>query len=162
MHHIKRSTLGGAALVGLVSCLVTAAPALADAQLHVGVTGVQFTSLTCLNASCSLVQITLAGNATSNLATGTGSFQAILTVDNSLPGSCNIVNETSAFVFNTGTINVHSYHEDCATHGLRIDTTFQITGGTGVFQGATGSGREFNAVTPGSKNPVIYNGTISF
>jgi hypothetical protein len=49
------------------------------------------------------------------------------------------------FGFDSGTISVHSHHEDCATHGLRIDTTFQVTGGTGAFQGASGGGREFSA-----------------
>jgi len=68
------------------------------------------------------------------------------------------------FGFDSGTISVHSHHEDCATHGLRIDTTFQVTGGTGAFQGASGGGREFSAAgaPKGAVTPVIYVGTISF
>jgi hypothetical protein len=48
------------------------------------------------------------------------------------------------FTFANGTILTHSHHEDCAIHGLRIDTTFQVTGGTGAFAGATGGGHEFS------------------
>jgi hypothetical protein len=88
-----------------------------------------------------------------------GSYQATLIVDTSPGGSCNIVDESSAFIFDQGTILVDSHHEDCATHGLRIETTFQVTGGTGAFQGATGTGREFSAA---ASPAVIYNGTISF
>jgi hypothetical protein len=106
------------------------------------------------------VQATLAGTATSNLATGVGSLQATLIIDLSPGGSCNIVTEDDAFIFDKGTVFVRSHHEDCATHGLRIvDTTFQVTGGTGAFQGATGSGREFSAA---ASPAVIFNGTISF
>jgi hypothetical protein len=123
------------------------------------VTAVQFTSFTCLNDACSLASATLAGKATSNLATGTGSYQATLIVDNSPGGSCNIVDESDAFVFDPGTILVHSHHEDCATHGLRIDTTFQVTGGTGSFAAASGGGREFAAAP--ARAPVTYEGTIS-
>jgi hypothetical protein len=53
----------------------------------------------------------------------------------------------------------HSHHEDCATHGLRIDTTFQVTGETGAFAGA--SGRELSAASAGT-NPITFIGTISF
>jgi hypothetical protein len=88
-----------------------------------------------------------------------GSLQATLIVDFSPGGSCNIVDESDAFIFDRGTVLVHSHHEDCATHGLRIQTTFQVTGGTGAFQGATGTGREFSAAPSPA---VIYNGTISF
>jgi hypothetical protein len=88
-----------------------------------------------------------------------GSHHADLTVDFSPGGSCNIVTEDAAFAFDNGTIFTHSHHEDCATTGLRIDTTFQVTGGTGAFQGATGGGREFSSV--GAPN-TIYQGTISF
>ena len=165
MHHIKRSVRAGAALVGFVSCLVAAPQALADTRpLHLSVPEFQFTSGTCLNPSCSLTLATVVGSARSNVATGLGSFQATLITDSSPGGSCNIATESDAFVFDTGTIFVHSSHEDCATNGLRIDTTFQVTGGDGTFQGAIGSGREFSAVASGanSKVPVIYNGTISF
>jgi hypothetical protein len=165
MHHIDRSTRVSGALLGFLACLVAAPPALADTQpLHLGVTGIQFTSSTCLNDPCSLLQVTADGKTTSNLATGAGTEQATLIVDFSPGGSCNIVDESDTFALDNGTILIHSHHEDCATNGLRINTAFQITSGTGTFQGATGSGREFTATTPAaaSKEPIIFNGTISF
>ena len=138
-------------------------PALADASgrpLTLVTVNPQFTSFTCLNASCSLASVTVDAKGTSNLATGAGTAHADLIVDFSPGGTCNIVTEDAVFGFDNGTISVHSHHEDCATHGLRIDTTFQVTGGTGAFQGATGGGREFaSAANPA---PVIYQGTISF
>ena len=100
------------------------------------------------------------GDADSNLSTGTGSFQATATLDFSPGGTCNIVDEPAEFTFDNGMIFTHSQHEDCATPGLRIDTTFQVTGGTGAFQGATGGGREFSAAADNAA--ISYIGTISF
>ena len=71
-------------------------------------------------------------------------------------------NEPGAFIFDNGTIYTHSHHEDCAIHGLRIDTTFEVTGGTGDFAGATGGGHEFSAADNSPVSPVIFNGTITF
>jgi hypothetical protein len=160
MHHPRHSIRRLAAACALLPILAVAPAAAADTRpLHLGNPGTQFTSFTCLNDSCSLGQATLAGNATSNLATGLGSFRATLIVDFSPGGSCNTVDESTSFTFTRGTISAHSYHEDCATHGLRLDTTFQITGGTGAFQGATGSGEEFSAA--GSPT-VTWNGTITY
>jgi hypothetical protein len=112
---------------------------------------------------CSLAHITLDGKAISNLSTGMGSFHVDATVDFlGLPapgGNCNVVTEDAAFAFDNGTIFTHSRHEDCATHGLRIDTTFQVTGGTGAFQGASGNGREFSSA---GSSTTRWEGTISF
>jgi hypothetical protein len=78
----RRSTVGLTAVCALVCCALAPPPALADTRpLHLGSPAAQFTSFTCLNASCSLAQATLAGTATSNLATGVGSLQATLIVD---------------------------------------------------------------------------------
>jgi hypothetical protein len=148
-------------LFALVSCLVAASPALAETKpLHLGVTGLQFPSFTCLNESCSLASATATGKATSNLGTGTGTYQATLTIDFSPGGSCNIVDESDVFSFASGVLFVQSHHEDCATHGLRIDTTFDVTGGTGAFAGAAGGGREFASAAEPSA--IIFNGSISF
>jgi len=139
------------------------APAFADSgarPLHLTAVKPQFTSFTCLNDSCSLASATVDGKGTSNLSTGAGSYHADLIIDFSPGGTCNIVTEDAAFSFDSGTILVHSHHEDCATVGLRIDTTFQVTGGTGAFEGTSGDGREFSSVGAGA--PVIYEGTISF
>ena len=147
-------TIAGGALSGPASADASARP------LNLTAVKPQFTSFTCLNASCSLASVTVDAKGTSNLSTGAGSSHADLIVDFSPGGTCNIVTEDAVFGFDSGTISVHSHHEDCATHGLRIDTTFQVTGGTGDFQGATGGGREFaSAANPA---PVIYQGTISF
>jgi hypothetical protein len=153
-------------VIGVVAGGALSAPALADTGArppHLAVLKLQFTSFTCLigtDDSCSLEQSTIVGDATSNLSTGPGSFQATITVDFSPGGTCNIVDEPDVFIFDNGTILTHSHHEDCAIHGLRIDTTFQVTGGTGAFTGATGSGHEFSAAA--GPTPVIFNGTISF
>ena len=66
-------------------------------------------------------------DATSNLPMGQGSFQAVLTIDFSPCGICNIVDEPPCSPFDNGTNFTHSHHEDCAIHGLRIDTAFQVT-----------------------------------
>jgi hypothetical protein len=152
-----------AVVIGVVAGGAFSAPALAATgprPLHLAAVQVKFTSFTCLNSSCSLALVTVVAKATSNLSTGTGSFEASLTVDFSPGGTCNIVDEPGVFTFDNGTIFTHSHHEDCATNGHRIDTTFQITAGTRAFAGATGGGREFGPA-PGPA-PVIYNGTISF
>jgi hypothetical protein len=110
--------------------------------------------------SCSLAHITATGVANSNLATPPGSWQSDATVDSSPGGTCNILTEVDTFVFDVGTFVVHARHEDCATHGLRVDGTFDVTGGTGAFQGATGGGRLYaSAAAP---SPIIFNGTITF
>ena len=146
---------------------MTATPALADTgtrQLHLAVTSLDFTSFTCLNDPCTLGESTLVANASSNLSTAPGSFQADLMLDflglPAFTGPCNIVDEHDVVTFANGTILIHSHHEDCALHGLRIDTTFDVTGGTGAFADASGGGREFAAAA--NPSPVIYSGTITF
>jgi len=155
------------ALLSMLGGVATAAPALADTgsrPLLLTSVKPQFTSFTCLNASCTVGEATVVSKATSNLSTGTGSYQADLIVDflgQPAPGgNCNIVDEHTVFTFGNGTILIHSHHEDCALHGLRIDTTFDVTGGTGAFAGASGGGREFAAAA--NPSPVIYSGTITF
>jgi hypothetical protein len=154
-------------VIGVMVGSALSAPAQADTvtrQLLLKATNIQFTSFTCLDDACSLAMATVEGNATSNLSAGTGTFEATITVDFSPGGDCNIVDEPGVFTFDNGTIFYHSHHEDCATHALRIDTTFQVTGGTGAFAGATGGGREFGATnnSPNAQIPVIWVGTISF
>ena len=171
MKRIRRLLLAAvipSVIMGTIVGGALSAPALADTgarPLTLTSVQLQFTSFACLNPpSCSLAHVTVDGKGTSNLSTGAGSFHADLTVDSSPGGTCNIADESSTFTFDNGMIFVHSNHEDCATHGLRIDTTFQVTGGTGAFQGATGSGREFSSAgaPKGALTPAIYVGTISF
>lgn len=150
-------------IVGTVLGGALGPPAFADAgarQLNLTAVKPQFTSFTCLNDSCSLASVTVDGKGTSNLSTGAGSYHADLIIDFSPGGTCNIATENATFSFDNGTILVHSQHEDCATAGLRIDTTFEVTGGTGAFDGANGGGREFASAAASA--PVIYLGTITF
>ena len=154
------------ALLSMLGGAVTASPALAGTgtkQLHLAVTNGDFTSFTCLNDPCTLGESTFVGDASSNLSTGPGSVQTDLMLDflGQPPFSepCNIVDEHDVFTFANGTILIHSHHEDCALHGLRIDTTFQVTGGTGDFAGATGGGREWGST---GASPIFFQGKISF
>jgi hypothetical protein len=156
-----------AVVIGVMVGSALSAPAQADTvtrQLLLQDTDFQFTSFTCLNDACSLALVSIVGDATSNLSPGTtGSFTADLIVDFSPGGDCNIVDEPGIVTFDNWTIFTHSHHEDWKTQGLRIDTPFQVTAGTGAFSGATGSGSEFGAVSADSAhNPVIYVGTTSF
>jgi hypothetical protein len=155
------------ALLSMLGGAVTASPALAGTGARpLQLTAVKpgFTSFTCLNDLCSLAHATIDGKGTSNLSTGAGSQHTEANIDflgQPAPGgNCNIVTEDVVWTFDNGTILTHSHHEDCATSGLRIDTTFQVTGGTGAFQGASGGGREFSSHSTSA--PVIYLGTISF
>jgi hypothetical protein len=161
MHRDRRFRRRWVAVFALVACLAVAPAALAETEpFHVSVTGFEFSDFACLNDSCSLASVTVTGKATGNLATGTGTYQAAVVLDFSPGGTCNIADESIVFSFAGGTVLAHSHHEDCAIHGLRVDTSFEITGGTGNFAGATGGGREFASAAP--LGAIIYNGTISF
>ena len=95
-------------VMGVVAGGALSAPALAATgarPLHLTAVHSQFTSFSCLNQSCSLAQVTVVAKATSNLSTGTGSFQADLTIDFSPGGTCNIVDEPGVFTFDNGTIS---------------------------------------------------------
>jgi hypothetical protein len=161
MHRDRRIRRHWVAVFALAACLLVAPAAAAETEpFHVSVTGFEFTDFTCLNDSCSLASVTVTGKATGNLAPGTGTYQAGVILDFSPGGTCNIADESIVVSFAGGTVLAHSHHEDCAIHGLRVDTTFEITGGTGDFAGATGGGREFTSAAP--PPAIIYNGTISF
>jgi hypothetical protein len=120
----------------------------------------EFTSFSCTDPVNPFLCVTTAtGEVHSNLSTTPGTVDYTLVIDWS-PGfdaPCNVVDETGVFTFETGTITVHSHHQDCPATirpGPRIVTDFQVTGGTGAFAGATGSGAEHGQST------IIYNGTI--
>jgi hypothetical protein len=167
MKQIRRLLLAvviSGVLMGTVVGGALGAPAFAGAgarPLQLTAVKPQFTSFTCLEgsaASCLLASVTVDSKATSNLSAGAGSYHADLIIDFSPGGTCNIATEDAVFAFGNGTVSVHSHHEDCATAGLRIDTTFQVTAATGDFQGAIG-GREFASAANAA--PVIYQGSIS-
>jgi hypothetical protein len=160
-------------VVGVMVGSALSAPAQADAvtrPLLLKLTNFQFGPFTCLigslETSCLLAEVTVVGPATSNLSAGTGTYQSTITIDFTPGDDCNIVDEPAAFTFDNGTIFTHSHHEDCNVRPHRIDTTFQVTGGTGAFAGATGTGHEFGAGSPPdstpNNTPIIYVGTITF
>jgi hypothetical protein len=151
--------LAGAALLVAPAALATTA-----SPLHLTVTAPsqQFTSTSCTDPENPFLCVSTAtGEVLSNLSTTPGTVDYTLVVDFS-PGfdaPCNTVDETGVFTFDTGTITVRSHHRDCPGSirpGPRIVTEFVVTGGTGAFAGATGSGTELGS------GSIVYNGTIAF
>jgi hypothetical protein len=143
--------------------LLAAAPALADTQtrnltLHT-VGAPQTVDAVCLNETCTLLQVTVTGTATSNLA-GAGTFQLRL-IRTFLDNGCHSGEEFTTFTFAMGTISTHTpSFTTCGTPtGLTFDQPFEITGGSGAFAGATGGGREFT--TPAGLAPLMWIGTVT-
>jgi hypothetical protein len=157
----RNRTLGLVASLALVGSLLVPLPALAGQakNLHLGVPRFQFTGFDCDETLCN---VTADGTATSDLSTGAGTVHFDLGVKffNGFDDPCNHVDETTTFSFTEGTITFESHHTDCLLHGLRINDTFAVTGGTGAFSGASGAGREFGSAACCSA--TIYNGTISY
>jgi hypothetical protein len=159
---VRRQLLAGAVALATVS-LLAAAPALADTQtrnltLHT-VGAPQSVDVVCLNDACTMLQATVTGTATSNLA-GQGTFQLRL-IRTFLDNGCHSGEEFTTFTFGTGTISTHTpTFTTCGTPtGLIFEQPFEITGGTGMFAGATGGGREFTA--PGGPAPIMWIGTVT-
>jgi hypothetical protein len=166
--------LAGALSRALAILLVFAAAALvlapsASAQtmpLHITVHRLTFTSFSCTDPTNPfLCDVTVTAEVNSNLSTtpGTVAYTLVIDFSPSFDAPCNVVDETAVFTFDAGTITIHSYHQDCPATirpGPRIDTDFTVTGGTGAFAGATGSGIELSG--PGGPASVVYNGTIAF
>ena len=157
-------TRGLAVAAALLLLLAPAAAATAASPLHLTVTAPsqQFTSISCTDpVNPFLCVVTETAEVLSNLSTTPGTVDYVLVIDFS-PGfdaPCNTVDETGVFKFDTGTITIHSHHRDCSGSirpGPRIATDFVVTGGTGEFAGATGSGTELG------RGSVVYNGTIAF
>jgi hypothetical protein len=68
---------------------------------------------------------------------------------------CNTVDETALWTFEDGTVTTHAVHRDCPATirpGPRIKGTFTVLGGTGAFEGITGSGTQTN---------LVYHGEMS-
>jgi hypothetical protein len=147
----------------LLLLLAPAAAAQEGTPLHINTTEFTFTSFSCTDpVNPFLCNSTATGEVRSNLSTTSGTVDYALVVDfsPSFDAPCNVVDETAMFTFEAGTITVHSHRQDCPATilpGPRINTDFQVTGGTGAFAGATGSGVE--RAGQGS-DAITYNGTI--
>jgi hypothetical protein len=157
---VRMLTRGLTVAAALLLLLAPAAAAQEARPLHINTTEVTFTSFSCTDPVNPFLCVTTAtGEVRSNLSTTPGTVDYTLIIDWS-PGfdaPCNVVDETAVFTFETGTITVHSHHQDCPATirpGPRIVTDFQVTGGTGAFAGATGSGTERGGTS------ITYNGTI--
>lgn len=158
----------------LATLLVFAATALVVAPsssaqttpLNLAAYHLAFTSISCTDPTNPFVcDVTATADVRSNLSTTPGVVTYTLVVDfsPSFDAPCNVVDETVAFTFDTGTITVHSYHQDCPATilpGPRIDTEFTVTGGTGAFAGAIGSGIERSG--SGGPAAIVYHGMVTF
>jgi hypothetical protein len=148
-----------ALLAGLALSLAPAASA-RTTPLHITVHRLTFTSFTCPDPGNPFIcDVTVTADVNSNLSTTPGTVDYTLVIDfsPSFDAPCNVVDETALFTFDAGTLTTQSHHQDCPATirpGPRIVTDFTVTGGTGAFAGATGSGVELG--------PPVYNGTISF
>jgi hypothetical protein len=130
--------------------------------LQLTVLYLDFTSYSCRVDEPLVCDVTITGPVKSNLSTTEGivEYTIVLTWEGFEFSPCNTVDETAVFTFDTGTITTHSVHRDCPATilpGPRIQGSFTVIGGTGAFEGATGSGR-----VVGGGPPVVYNGTIDF
>jgi hypothetical protein len=161
-----RGTALAAVLLTLFG-LVGATPAMAGHArgVHLSETQLEFTYFLCrpLPEDHCVADVRAEGHARSNLDNGEGTVDYVLVVDffNGFDDPCNRVHETATFTFPAGSITTESDHVDCASHGLRIDTPFVVTGATGAFTGATGAGREFGAAD-NRISVITYNGTITY
>jgi hypothetical protein len=169
MHALRSRRLPRASSRAIVAVVASALVALALAPsasarttpLHITVLNLLVpTSFSCPDPTNPFVcDVGATGDIRSNLSTTPGTVEYKLVIDFSpaFDAPCNVVDETAVFTFDTGTLTTHSYHQDCPATirpGPRIQTTFTVTGGTGAFAGATGSGSELG--------PPVYNGTIVF
>jgi hypothetical protein len=153
----SRTILAVVASAVIALALAPAAPA-QTTPLHLTVRYLDFTSYECRPDQPLVCDVTSTGPVNSNLSTtqGRADYTVVLYWEGFEGSPCNTVDETTVFTFDTGTVTTHSYHRDCPATirpGPRIQTTFTVTGGTGAFAGATGSGRQVN---------TVYNGTIVF
>ena len=87
--------------------------------------------------------------------------EATIVVELLLGGTCNIVDQPGAFIFDNGAIFTHSHHEDCVVKGLRI--VYDLPGHR-RGQGHRGRERERSGVRGHEHERrihIIFNGTIS-
>jgi hypothetical protein len=149
-----RSRAVASVIAGIVIGLLAVAPASAQTTpLQLRVLELNFTSYACRAPEQPLVcDVTITGPVRSNLGHGTAEYTVVLTHEGFEGSPCNTVDETVVFTFDAGTITTHAVHRDCPATirpGPRIMGTFTVVGGTGAFEGITGSGRQVNTVYHG-------------
>jgi hypothetical protein len=163
MHRLRAADRAIAAVIAAAVVALALAPS-ASAQttpLHFTVLYLEFTSYDCRQDQPLVCDVTFTGPVNSNLSTtqGRADYSAVLYHEGFEWSPCNTVDETGTYTFDTGTVST-SYHRDCPATirpGPRIQTGFTVTGGTGAFAGATGSGYE---VSGGAS--LLYTGEIEF
>jgi hypothetical protein len=140
-------------IAGIVVGLVAVVPASAQTTpLQLKVLELNFTSYECRADQPLVCDVTITGPVRSNLGHGTADHTVVLTWEGFEGSPCNTVEETVVFTFDTGTITTHAVHRDCPATirpGPRIMGTFTVVGGTGAFDGITGSGHQVNLVYHG-------------
>jgi hypothetical protein len=167
---VKRRIMGLAAVGSLAASLLVASPiSAANRGIHLVVDFHFNNEVTCLNPECTVGLNTTDGTVSSNIDgqwlnppgdfSRPGVFHSDIYFDLRPGGTCNIIGETITFTFDAGAIFASSLHEDCNIVGLRINTPFTITGGTGKFSGASGGGTEF---APARGGFLQYDGQISY
>ena len=144
-------------IAGIVIGLAGAVPASAQTTpLQLKVLEFNFTSYECRAPDQPLVcDITATGPVRSPLGHGTADYTVVLTWEGFEFSPCNTVDETAVFTFDSGTITTHAVHRDCPGNirpGPRIMGTFTVVGGTGAFEGITGSGNQVGLVYHGEMN----------
>ncbi len=140
-------------IAGIAIGLVAVAPASAQTTpLQLKVLELNFTSYQCRPDQPLVCDVTITGPVISNLGHGTADYTVVLTWEGFEGSPCNTVDETVVFTFDSGTITTHAVHRDCPATirpGPRIMGTFTVVGGTGAFEGITGSGHQVGLVYHG-------------
>ena len=144
-------------MAGIVLGLIAVAPASAQTTpLQLKVLEFEPTSYQCRAPDQPLVcDITATEPVRSPLGHGTADYTIVLTWEGFEGSPCNTVDETAVFTFDSGTITTHAVHRDCPGNirpGPRIMGTFTVVGGTGAFEGITGSGNQVGLVYHGEVN----------
>jgi hypothetical protein len=140
-------------IAGIVLGLAPVAPASAQTTpLQLTVLGFEPDTYKCRPDQPLVCDLTATRQFSSNLGRGTVDYTIVLTWEGFEFSPCNTVDETAVFTFDNGTITTHAVHRDCPATirpGPRIMGTFTVIGGTGAFEGITGSGDQVGLVYHG-------------
>jgi hypothetical protein len=159
--------------IAIVSALLVGAPSAFAAPHANGLVPFHATfqqtivDFSCEDAACDMAQIVLSGHGTAtHLGKATELINATIDSTNATPAHpCSVLNDTriltaangdQLFISGTGTACTDPNNPDLETATF----TWTVTGGTGRFAGATGSGTETLGNTAGSIS-VVYEGAIS-